>query len=165
MLLPLPFAAGETPAQALDRRQLPGEAQARPRAGERVTLGGGTWVWQEYRSPKPVVNFHAVLGRATKRSVVYAACYVESDRAHDGLWLQVGCANQAKVYLNGRQIHRDRLPHFLLSLDTVGPVRLERGINVLLLKVVNEMGDWEGCARLVDDEGRPAEGLRVRLTP
>jgi dipeptidyl aminopeptidase/acylaminoacyl peptidase len=166
MLLPLPFAAGETEAQALDRQQLPGEAQARPRAGERVTLGGGTWVWQEYRSPKSVVNFHAALGRATKRSVVYAACYVESARAHDGLWLQVGSPNQAKVYLNGRQIHRDRLPPGLASLDTVGPVRLERGINVLLLKVVYEqLGDWEGCARLVDDEDWPVQGLRVTLAP
>jgi hypothetical protein len=165
VLLPLPLAAGETEAQALDRQQLPGEAQARPRAVERVTLGGGTWVWQEYRSPKPVVNFHAVLGRATERSVVYAACYIQSDRAHDGLWLQVGCADQAKVYLNGRQIHRDRLPHGLFSLDTVGPVRLERGINVLLLKVVFDVWVWEGWARLVDDEGRPVQGLRVTLAP
>jgi hypothetical protein len=165
VLLPLPFAAGETEAQALERPQLPGEAQARPRPGEGVTLGGGTWVWQEYRSPKPVVNFHAVLGRATERSVVYAACYVESERARDGLWLQVGYDDQAKAYLNGRQIHRVGLRPRLSSLDTVGPVRLERGINVLLLKVVNELWDWEGWVRLVDDEGRPVHGLRVTLAP
>ena len=24
---------------------------------------------------------------------------------------------------------------------------------------------WEGCARLVDDAGRPVQGLRVKLTP
>ena len=112
------------------------------------------------------MNFHAALGRATKRSVVYAACYIKSDRAHDGLWLQVGSPNQAKVYLNGRQIHRDRLRPGRAMLDTVGPVRLERGINVLLLKVVYEqLGDWEGCARLVDDEGWPVQGLRVTLAP
>ena len=29
-------------------------------------------------------------------------------------------------------------------------------INVLLFKVVNVDGDWEGCARLVDDAGLPA---------
>jgi hypothetical protein len=50
-------------------------------------------------------------------------------------------------------------------LDTVGPVGLKRGINVLLFKVVNETGGWEGCARLVDDAGRPVQGLRVVLTP
>ena len=50
-------------------------------------------------------------------------------------------------------------------LDAVGPVRLEPGINVLALKVVNDTEGWEFSARLVDDVGRPAEGLRVRLAP
>jgi hypothetical protein len=44
-------------------------------------------------------------------------------------------------------------------------VSLKPGINVLLLKVVNGFGNWEGCARLVDDAGRPVEGIRVKLTP
>jgi hypothetical protein len=50
-------------------------------------------------------------------------------------------------------------------VDTVGPVGLKRGINVLLFKVVNEGQDWQCCARLVDEAGRPAQGLRVKLTP
>jgi hypothetical protein len=49
LLLPLPFSSGESSAQALDRPQLPGEAQARPRAGERVLVGGRELVWQEHR--------------------------------------------------------------------------------------------------------------------
>jgi hypothetical protein len=49
--------------------------------------------------------------------------------------------------------------------DAVGPVQLKAGINVLVLKVVNETEGWEGSARLVDEAGRPAEGLRVKLTP
>ena len=50
-------------------------------------------------------------------------------------------------------------------MDTVGPVGLERGLNVLLFQVVNETGRWEGCVRLADDAGRPVQGLRVKLTP
>ena len=99
------------------------------------------------------------------RSVAYAVCYIESDQARDGLWLQVGSDDQAKVYLNGREVYQCRLPHSLVTLDTVGPVGLKQGNNVLLLKVVNETGQWEGCARLVDDAGRPVQGLRVKLTP
>jgi hypothetical protein len=30
---------------------------------------------------------------------------------------------------------------------------------------VNESAAWEACARLVDAEGRPAQGLRVKLSP
>jgi hypothetical protein len=170
LLLPLPWAAGETVAQALDRHQIPEEAHARPRAGDRVSLGGREAVWQEHRSPGAVVDLNAAAGQITKRSVAYAVCYIESDRDRHGLWLQVGGHDWAKVYLNGREIFRSRLMGFAVEgppppLDAVGPVRLERGINVLLLKVVNERDVWQCCARLVDDAGRPAEGLRVRLAP
>jgi hypothetical protein len=165
LLLPLPFAAGETGAQALDRPQLPGEAQVRPRPGERVLVGGQSWLWQEHRSANAVVNFNAVLGQVAERSVAYAVCYLESDQARDGLWIQLGSDDRAKVYLNGREIYRYRLPRTLRPVDTVGPVGLKRGINVLLFKVVNEAQDWQCCARLVDNAGRPAQGLRVKLTP
>jgi dipeptidyl aminopeptidase/acylaminoacyl peptidase len=165
VLLPLPHAVGENSAQALDRQQVPEEAQLRPRPGEGVTLGGHQWVWQEYRSPRAVVNFNAAAGRMAERSVVYAACYIESDRARDGLWLQLGSDDQVKVYLNGREIYHDHRFRKLMWLNTVGPVVLKRGVNVLLFKVVNETGEWEGCARLVDDAGRPVQGLSVRLFP
>jgi hypothetical protein len=166
LLLPLPFDAGETGAQAMDRPQLPGEAQVRPRPGERVVVGGRPFLWQEHGSPEAVVNLHAMLGKVMDRSVAYAVCYLESDQARDGLWLQVGCDEQAKVYLNGRAIHRMRLPDGArLRLETVGPVELKRGSNVLVIKVVNETKEWECCARLVDDTGRPVQDLRVKLTP
>jgi hypothetical protein len=165
LLLPLPLAAGENSAQALDRQQLPGEAQLRPRPGEGITIGEERWVWQEYRSPRAVVNFHAAAGRMAERSVVYAVCYIETDRARDGLWLQLGSDDQVKVYLNGREIYQDHRFRKLSSLSTVGPVGLKQGVNVLLFKVVNDTGEWEGCARLLDDAGRPVEALRVKLTP
>jgi hypothetical protein len=165
LLLPLPLAAGESGAQALDRQELPDEARLRPRPGEGVEIGGQRWVWQEHRSPRAVVDFNAVAGRVTDRSVVYAASYLESDRARDGLWLQVGSDDQAKVYLNGREIFQYRQTRVVSSLDVAGPFSLKRGVNVLLFKVVNETGQWEGCVRLVDDAGRPVQGLRVKLTP
>jgi hypothetical protein len=161
-----PWASGEIGAQALDRQQLPGEANLRPRPGGRVLVGGREFVWREYRSPEASVNFNAVLGRVAERSIAYAVCYLESDQARDGLWLQLGGDDQAKLYLNGQQLYECRLGGRPLSaLDTVGPVALKQGINVLLLKVVNEGGIWEGCARLVDDAGLPAQGIRVKLMP
>jgi hypothetical protein len=112
------------------------------------------------------VNFNAVAGQKTERSVAYAVCYIESDRARDSLWLQFGYDDWGKVYLNGREIYRARSRRWVSPpLDAVGPVRLEGGINVLVLKVINETEGWEGSARLVDDAGRPAGGLRVRLAP
>ena len=69
------------------------------------------------------------------------------------------------MYLNGREIYECPVPRPLEALDTIGPVSLNPGTNVLLLKVVNETANWQGSARLLDDAGRPAEGIRVKLTP
>jgi WD40 repeat protein len=165
LLLPLPLAGGESGAQALDRQELPDEARLRPRPGEGVAINSQQLVWQVHRSPRPVVDFNAVAGQVTDRSVVYAACYIESDQARDGLWLQVATDDQGKVYLNGREIYQYRQTRDVQGLNIVGPVGLQPGVNVLLFKVVNETGQWEGCARLVDAAGRPVQGLRVKLTP
>ena len=159
------MAPGELGTRALARPQVPGEANLRPRAGERVPVGDGRLTWREYRSPESVLDLNLVMGRATELSVAYAVCYVECERARDGLWLQVGTDDQAKAYLNGREVYLCRVPRTLEELDTAGPLTLKRGTNVLLLKVVNEGWNWEACARLVDDEGRPADGLRVKLSP
>ena len=165
LLLPLPLTSGASGAGALDRQQLPDEANLRPRPGERVPVGGRELVWQEHHSPEGVLDFNAVLERATELSVVYAVCYIESDEARDGLWLQIGSDDQAKVYLNGRAIYECPVPRPLEALDTIGPVSLNRGTNVLLVKVMNENANWEASVRLLDGVGRPAEGIRVKLTP
>jgi dipeptidyl aminopeptidase/acylaminoacyl peptidase len=167
LLLPLPLAKGETVAQALDRKQLAGEAQLRPRIGEQVSVGDRELVWREHRSPEAIVDFNAVLGRQSVDSIVYAVyavCYVESDRARDDLRLEVAGDDQAKVYLNGTQIYQSRHNRPVIGLDTVR-APLEPGTNVLVFKVVNGSADWEGCVRLVDAVGRPADGIRVKLTP
>jgi hypothetical protein len=165
VLAPMPWAAGENPVQALDREQLPEEARLRPRAGERVRVGGQELSWRQHRSPDSCLNFNAVLGRVTEHSVAYAVCFLETDRPRDDLWLQVANDDQSKVYLNGRQVYEFRHQRGPEFLDTVGPVTLRQGTNVLVFKVVNEAYGWQGFVRLVDDAGRPADGIRVKLTP
>jgi hypothetical protein len=165
LLVPLPLAPGESSAEGLAREQLPGEAQLRPWAGQRVRVGGHQWVWQAHRAPQAVLDFNGVLGRETNQSVAYAVCYLVSARARDKLWLEVGSDDQAKVYLNGEEVYQNPLPRPLAGLDKVGPVRLRPGTNVLVFKVVNESEEWLGCVRLVDADGKPAQGIQVSLKP
>jgi hypothetical protein len=166
LLLPLPWDSAQKGEQVLDLQQLKDEAHLRPQLGARVPVRGQELLWQEHRSPEAVVDFNAVVGHVTERSVVYAACYLDSDRPRKDLWLQIGSDDRAKVYLNGRQIYQNRMIRGVRSgLDTIGPIVLEQGTNVLLFKVLNEAADWEGCVRLVDEAGRPAKDIRVKLTP
>jgi hypothetical protein len=53
----------------------------------------------------------------------------------------------------------------LIDEDTVGGMTLQQGVNVLVVKVVNEHFDWQGCLRFVDQDGQPFKDFQVRLTP
>jgi hypothetical protein len=164
LLLPVPFTSAESGGQALDR-QLPGEPQLKPKPGQRVRAGDKELVWRQYRSPEAVLDFNVVMGQLTDgKDVAYAACYLRSDRPRKDLWLQVGSDDQAEVSINGQEVYRFRILRSLDALETIGPVMLGQGTNVLLLKVANEGGEWLGCVRLVDAAGRPAEGISYKLT-
>ena len=49
--------------------------------------------------------------------------------------------------------------------DTIEGVTLKKGRNVLVLKVVNEGGDWQGSIRIVDKDGNPIKGLIATIEP
>ena len=53
----------------------------------------------------------------------------------------------------------------LAYLDETSPMTLKQGTNVLVFKVSNESMMWHGCIRLVDEDGKPVQGVQARLTP
>jgi hypothetical protein len=166
ILAPIALKKGETGAVGVDREQLPGEAQLRPYEGQEEPAAGPGLVWKRYRANGAVIDFNGFLGRQTQRSVAYAVCYVQSDADRAGLELRVGSDDQAKVYLNGTEVHKSLRPRPLaLDQDAVGRISLRRGPNVVVFKVVNEQLDWQGCLRFVDPQGQPVPGLRVSLAP
>jgi WD40 repeat protein len=164
VLAPIPLARGETGAAAVDREQLPDEARLRPRAGERVRVGDRELAWREYHGDDYFLDFNALLKQLTEFSAGYAVCYVESEAERTGLELRVGCDDQAKVYLNGREVYCYRGPGRVLRYDqgVAAGITLRRGTNVLVFKVVNEAVDWKGCLRFVGPDGDPVGDLRVR---
>jgi hypothetical protein len=63
-------------------------------------------------------------------------------------------------------VYQSRSPNLPGDLETAKPVALRQGLNVLVFKVINEVGDeWAASLRLVDAHGRPAVGIQVKLTP
>jgi hypothetical protein len=166
ILAPIPLSPGQTGADGLDQQQVPDEARLQPRAGDEVRVGGKAYAWRKHQARDYFVDFNGVLAQRTEYCVAYAVCYVVTDEARKELQLKVGSDDQAKVYLNGREVYQYRkVRHVLRDEDTVENVSLNKGMNVLVFKVVNEKVDWKGCVRFVDKDGRPVQGLRVSLTP
>jgi hypothetical protein len=167
ILAPIALAPGQSEAEGLDAEQIEGEDRIKPKAGEAAVVVSGVLKWQEVTLEDYMIDFNAILGRATTpRSVAYAVCYVRSETEQRGLQMLVGSNDQSKVYLNGEQIHKYPFPRgFVADQDRVQGIVLNAGLNVLVFKVVNEMYDWMGSIRFTDAQGNPVKGIKVTLSP
>jgi eukaryotic-like serine/threonine-protein kinase len=167
ILAPIALASGQSGADGLDVEQLPGEASLRPVAGDAVSTANGPLRWREASLDQDyTIDFNALLGRETTQSVAYAVCYIRSHAQQRGLEILVGSDDEAKVYLNGQQVHKHTAGRpFAADDDTAADIKLNAGLNVLVFKVVNETLGWQGSIRFTDPEGNPAKGIKVTLAP
>ena len=106
ILAPIPLATGQSGAEGLDFEQIEGEGRLRPKAGEARSIGGGELKWREVALEDYVIDFNAILGQETTQSVAYAVCYLRSEAEQRGLQMLVGSDDEAKVYLNGKQVYK-----------------------------------------------------------
>jgi len=166
ILAPIPFATGQSGAAPVDTEQIEGEGRLRPKAGEGTVMASGELKWQEVAQEDYVIDFNVILGDVTQESVAYAVCYIRSEVDQRGLRMLVGSDDEAKVYLNGKLVHKYPVGRgFVADRDTVPDISLNAGLNVLVFKVVNEFVDWKGSIRFTDAQGNPVKGIQVTLNP
>ncbi len=166
ILAPIALATNQSGTEGLDIEQIEDEARLRPKAGEARSIGGGELKWREVALTNEVIDFNALLEHETTQSVAYAVCYIRSEAEQRGLLMLVGSDDEAKVYLNGKQVYKSPVMRpFAAEQDKVPDIALNAGLNVLVFKVVNETGDWKGSIRLTDAEGNPVKGIQVTLDP
>jgi hypothetical protein len=166
VLAPIALATGQSGAEGLNIEQIEGEGQLRPKAGEARFIGSGELKWREVALTNEVMDFNAILGQETTQSVAYAVCYLRSEPEQRGLQMLVGSDDEAKVYLNGKQVYTNAFPRpFYAEEDKVPDIALNAGQNVLVFKVVNEALDWKGSIRFTDAQGNPVKGIKVTLDP
>jgi uncharacterized Zn ribbon protein len=93
----------------------------------------------------------------------YAVAYVHAD-AEMKVKLAVGSNDQCKAFLNGKQVIKFSDTRTLEKDTDTAEVTLAKGQNVLVLKVLNEKNNWQGCARFLKD-GAGVKNLKISLTP
>jgi hypothetical protein len=93
----------------------------------------------------------------------YAVSYIVADEDMK-LTLALSSNDQGKAWLNGQQVFRFADTRTLEKDSDHSEVTLKKGRNVLVLKVINETNNWQGCARFLKD-GAPVQNLRIALTP
>jgi len=89
--------------------------------------------------------------------------YVIAD-ADMNVTLALSTNDQGKAWLNGKEVFKFAETRVLDKVTDRVNVSLVKGQNVLMLKVINEVNNWQGCARFLKD-GVPVKNLSISLTP
>jgi WD40 repeat protein len=168
VLAPIPLE-GKTKAAAiaaLEQEQIPHESRLQPHAGEQVLFGSTERQWTPALLTDYDLDFNQLLGEEPEYSVAYAVCYILSDAAKSELTMRIGSDDEAKAYLNGEEVYRwAETRSYLRERDVRAGLKLRPGVNVLVLKVINETQDWLASVRVADADGQPVKGIFVTLNP
>jgi hypothetical protein len=166
VLAPFPFGEAQNGADALGKQQVPDEAKLQPKEGDKAKSGDKDLAWKPYKAESHLLDFNAFLGKTTDDSVGYAVCYLVADRDMKDLTMKTGSDDQAKVYLNGKEVFKNEEARAAdKDQDSTPNLALKKGTNVIVFKVVNEKMDWSGCLRFTDKDGKAVTGFKVSLKP
>jgi len=155
---------GESGASEIDKDFLKGEAAITPKAGDKVTIGGKELAWQAHQAADFFIDFLQGFGKERGEYVAgYAVAYVMADEDMK-VTLALSSNDQGKAWLNGREVFKFVDTRTLERDSESTGVTLTKGRNVLVLKVINEVNNWQGCARFLRD-GAPVTNIRIALAP
>jgi len=166
VLAPIPLPDGTSGADGIDKEFVAGEKDLKPKEGDKTKAGDKELTWKAAKAADFDLDFIEFLGAQTDNSAAYAVVYVQSDAERKGLSLFMGSDDQGKVYLNGKEVIKSAAARGLdKDQDKAENLTLNVGTNVLVFKVVNEGGGWQGCLRFKDGSGQPVKDLKLKLTP
>jgi len=121
----------------------------------KVKVGKDQYGWKKIHvgDPSGVMDFRNLVAGADHVAV---CCYAEvtSDEAQDVLF-KIGSDDDVVCCLNGKKIHANKVDRPLGVDSDVVKTRLEKGVNRIVLKVLNSSGPWQGCLRITNRQNKP----------
>jgi hypothetical protein len=155
---------GESGADEIDKEMVAGEAAITPKAGDKATVRGKELTWTAHKTDDYFIDFLKAFGKERGEYVAgYAVAYITAS-AEMKVTLALSTNDQGKAWLNGKPVFRFADTRTLEKDTDRLDVTLVKGQNVLVLKVINEVNNWQACARFLNN-GAPVTGLTVSVAP
>ncbi len=165
MLAPIALPDGETCAEALLKEQVPHESALRPKAGDKVKIGGKELSWRNVTASSNYFDFNETLKSINDHVAGYMVTYIECEKETHDVILAVASNDQGRIYFNGVDIYAFTEARPLMLDADKGKVTLKKGINVIVFKVTNEQNSWQGAMRLLEKSGAPLKDIKIKLSP
>jgi hypothetical protein len=155
---------GQSGAEEINVDLLKGEANIRPKPDAPATVSGKAMTWKAHRTSDYFIDFKESFDPMNGEYVAgYAVAYVIAD-APMNVTLALSTNDQGKAWLNGKEVVRFEETRVLEKDADRVPVSLVQGQNVLVLKVLNEINNWQACVRFLRGAA-PITNLKISLTP
>ncbi|HEY6123761.1 MAG TPA: hypothetical protein VIV63_03855 [Steroidobacteraceae bacterium] len=170
VLEPVPVSGRLTePAvqEALKLAALPDAPGAQPSDGKTVTVNGTDHRWHALDTSNYNVNlyhFAWALSKPTSNVLFWAQTTVDSPREMQGVRLAIGSNAASRWWLNGEPVislNDDR--QAVIDDGVSRRITLRKGRNVIRAAIVNGGGATDFCARFLDENDLPIQGLSVSL--
>ncbi|MFT3883058.1 MAG: hypothetical protein QM703_25825 [Gemmatales bacterium] len=161
VLAPIPLAdvSGE---DGLAKEYLKNEGSLKPKALDKVKVGDTEHTWKEYTAKDHNLDFNDFLGKETEDSVGYAVTFIVSPEELAGIKMKTGSDDHCKVFLNGKEVFKYNDERPAEKDQDITEVTLKKGINVMVVKVVNVKADWTFCVRFTDKDDKPITKLQSK---
>jgi hypothetical protein len=166
-LMLAPFALPEdTGADAIDMAQVAKEGDLKPKAGDTQKVGDKEGTWKAVTAKEYNLDVNVALGTRNEDVLAYLVTYIVAEADMPGLTMAIGSNDQAKVWLNGKQVIKFAETRGIEQDSDKAPgVALTKGVNVVVFKVINQKNDWAAALRFLDKDGKAVTGLTVKSAP
>jgi len=165
MLAPVIFQEGRSGTDLISDDQIRNEGALKPKVGDTVNVRGKELAWKAITASTNYFDFNAELKGNHDRALGYAVTYIECEQEMPGVIMALGSNDEGRLYLNGVDIYLFSEPRTLELDADKGRVTLKKGVNIVVFKIFNEQGNWQGAMRFLDKSGTPVTNFKIKLSP
>jgi len=163
MLAPIALPEEGACADLILQDQIKDEAALKPKAGDKVKINGKELTWKNVTASTNYFDFNALLKTENDRAAGFMVTYIECDKDLPDVTMTVASNDQGRLYLNGKDIYAFTEARTLELDADKGKVTLNKGLNVVVFKIINEQGNWQGAMRFLDNADAPLKDLKIKL--
>jgi hypothetical protein len=165
MLAPIALPEEVPCADLILQDQIKDEAALKPKAGDKIKINGKELTWKNIAASTNYFDFNALLKTENGRAAGFMVTYIECDKEMPDVTMAVASNDQGRLYLNGKDIYAFTEARTLELDADKGKITLNKGLNVVVFKIINEQGNWQGAMRFLDKAGAPLKDLKIKWSP
>ena len=165
MLAPIALPEDETCAELIVKDQVKGEAGLKPKAGDKIKVNDKELTWKSITASTNYFDFNAILQTENDRAAGFMVTYIECDKEMPEVTMAIASNDQGRLCLNGKEIYVFTEPRTLELDADKGKVTLNKGLNVVVFKIINEQNNWQGALRFLDKAGAAVKDFKIKLSP